>query len=103
MERIYDSNRRIHGYVRRNTIYDNAHNVRGYINGSMVYDANYIPVAYLENGTVYNSGIGAPVGYYRRYNLYDMNGRYLGYGNHGWAGLLGAALLLGAFTGWGWW
>lgn len=95
MEKAYDANGIVQGYVSNNIIYDTNNNLRGYINGSTVYDKNLRPVVHLSNGVVYSMPIGQPVGYYSGYNLYSLDGRYLGYGNSGFLGLLGASFLLG--------
>lgn len=97
MERAYDANGLVRGYVADNVIYDNNSNIRGYINGSTVYDKNYRPVLQLTNGLVYSMPAGQPVGYYNGYNLYGLDGSYLGYGNSGFLGLVALAFLLGLF------
>jgi len=95
LERFYDSVGTLYGYVDNNVIYDCCGRVMGYTDGCNIYDSCRRPLAYINRGYVYSSN-GTPLGYYnsRNYRLYDMNGNYLGYGNSGYSGLLGAILLL---------
>jgi len=97
MEKIYDARGGLHGYVDNNTIYDTNYNVLGYTDGSVIYDDCMTPLAYLSDGYV-RTACGIPIGYYRGYRLYDMGGNYLGYGNFGFFGLLGASLLFLLFA-----
>lgn len=86
---MYDSNGKVQGSVKYNTIYDKRRCILGYVNYPVVYDVNYMPIAYIENGFVYNP-YGMPIGYYDANNhLYDLNGQYLGYGNQTINALLG--------------
>ncbi|WP_372996894.1 4-fold beta flower protein [Lutispora sp.] len=95
MERFYDSRGTLYGYVDNDTIFDCCGRVMGYTDGCRIFDAYRRPLAYIDRGNVYSSN-GARLGYYnsRNYRLYDMDGNYLGYGNSGFRGLLGAILLL---------
>jgi len=93
MEKVYDSRRRLRGYVDNNTIYDRNYNVMGYTDGYMLYDEYMSPLAYVGNGYI-RTMYGTPIGYYRGSKLYDMSGKYIGYGNYGFFGLLGASFLL---------
>lgn len=104
MEKVYDSQRRLRGYVDNNTIYDANYNVMGYTDGVYLYNEYMEPMAYVSDGYVRTID-GIPLGYYRGSRLYDMSGNYLGYGNFGFFGLLGAAFLLLAFGAlfWPWW
>ena len=53
----------------------------------------------LDCGIVYSMD-GTPLGYYDdKFRLYTIDGRYLGYGNFGWSGLLGTVLVLGLLGG----
>lgn len=93
LERVYDTRGRVHGYVDGNTIYDRNDCIAGYTDGCMIYDARRAPMAYVGDRYIYTMD-GARVGRYRGYDLYDMSGNHLGYGNSGFGGLLGAALIL---------
>jgi hypothetical protein len=70
----------------------------GYTDGQVLYDQYMSPLAYVENGYVRTMN-DTPIGYYNGYSLYDMSGNYLGYGNFGFFGLLGASLLFLLFAG----
>lgn len=93
MEHVYDYQGRLHGYFDDNIIYDNNNRIAGYTDGSVIYNRAYSPMAYVGDGFVRTMD-GTPVGQYRESDLYDMNGNFLGYGNPGFGGLLGATLLL---------
>ena len=105
MEKFYDSCGNLKGYVKCNKIYDCRHCLIGYIECSTIYDKDCTPLAVLNNGVVYSID-GMPLGFYDdNFRLYSIDGRYLGYGNFGFTGLLGSVLLLGLLSGgfgWGW-
>lgn len=96
MERFYDSRGNYRGYVMGNTIYDSCGRVMGYTDGCRIYDACRRPLAYIDRGCIYSACCNRVLGYYngRNYRLYDARGNYLGYGNSGFRGLLGAILIL---------
>ena len=93
MEKVFDSQGRLYGYADENVIYDENYRIAGYTDGSVLYDQYRTPLAYADSGYVYTMD-NAPVGRYSGYSLFDMSGNYLGYGNQGFRGLLGAILLL---------
>lgn len=93
LEKVYDYEGRMHGYVEDDIIYDNYNRIAGYTDGSVIYNRAYSPMAYVGDGFVRRMD-GTPIGQYRESSLYDMSGNYIGYGNSGFRGLLGATLLL---------
>jgi hypothetical protein len=96
LERFYDSRGTLHGYVIGDTIYDSCNRVMGYTDGCRIFDACKRPLAYIKRGCIYSCCCNRVLGYYngRNYRLYDAGGNYLGYGNIGFRGLLGAILIL---------
>lgn len=123
MEKAYDCYGNVQGYVKKNKIYNKDHCHIGYFEDCVIYDKCCNPLAFLSCGVVYLMD-GTAIGYYDDdFNLYSTDGNYLGYGNFGWSGLLGAVLVLGllgggfgfgygygfgrglsyGFGGWGWW
>ncbi|MDF2590908.1 MAG: hypothetical protein K0S75_374 [Clostridia bacterium] len=93
LEKVYDYDGRMRGYVDEDIIYDSENRIAGYTDGSVIYNRAYSPMAYVGDGYVRRMD-GTPVGRYRESRLYDMYGNYIGYGNSGFRGLLGATLLL---------
>ncbi|WP_368490402.1 4-fold beta flower protein [Clostridium sp. BJN0013] len=97
MERIYDRNDRIVGYLKHNnTVYDRYNRIAGYIDTPVLYDANCRRIGYVRNGTLYKRN-GSPSCYFNGWHVHDMRGHRLGHVNSSWLGLLAAGLLLGLY------